>query len=108
MYVHHFDVTDKLVEENLFCFMASSLSIIEFWLIQNKDEFMWQVKLSLVLSLKVFFAESGHHHHHHHHHVVPLARVYLPSLGTSPYRSSSPAGLQGYIPYLHIGAVCMF
>ena len=31
-----------------------------------------------------------------------------PSLATSPYRSSPPAGLQGYIPYLHIAALCMF
>ena len=27
---------------------------------------------------------------------------------TSPYRSSPPAGLQGYIPYPHITAECMF
>ena len=31
-----------------------------------------------------------------------------PSLATSPYRSSPPAGLQGYIPYPHIATVCMF
>ena len=31
-----------------------------------------------------------------------------PSLATSPYRSSPLAGLQGYIPYPHIAAVCMF
>ena len=31
-----------------------------------------------------------------------------PSLATSPHRSSPPAGLQGYIPYPHIAAVCMF
>ena len=30
------------------------------------------------------------------------------SLATSPYRSSPLAGLQGYIPYPHIPAVCMF
>ena len=29
-------------------------------------------------------------------------------LVTSPYRSSLLAGLQGYIPYPHIVAVCMF
>ena len=29
-------------------------------------------------------------------------------LATSPDRSSPPAGLQSYIPYLHIAAVCMF
>ena len=29
-------------------------------------------------------------------------------LVTSPYHSSLLAGLQGYIPYLHIAAVCMF
>ena len=31
-----------------------------------------------------------------------------PSLTTFPYRSSPLAGLQGYIPYPHIAAVCMF
>ena len=31
-----------------------------------------------------------------------------PSLATSPYRSSPLAGLQGYIPYSHRAAVCMF
>ena len=31
-----------------------------------------------------------------------------PSLATSPYRSSPLAGLQGYIPYPHIAAECMF
>ena len=30
------------------------------------------------------------------------------SLSTSPYHSSPPADLQGYIPYHHIAAVCMF
>ena len=31
-----------------------------------------------------------------------------PSLATSPYYSSSPAGLQGYIRCPHIFAVCKF
>ena len=31
-----------------------------------------------------------------------------PSLATSPYRSSPLVGLQGYIPYHHIAAGCMF
>ena len=31
-----------------------------------------------------------------------------PFLTTSPYHSSLLAGLQGYIPYPHIAAVCMF
>ena len=31
-----------------------------------------------------------------------------PSVATSPYRSSPLAGLQGYIPYPHRAAVCMF
>ena len=31
-----------------------------------------------------------------------------PSLANSPYYSSPLAGLQGYIPYPHIAAVCMF
>ena len=29
-------------------------------------------------------------------------------LSTSPYRSSTLAGLHGYIPYHHIATVCMF
>ena len=32
----------------------------------------------------------------------------LPSLATSPYRSSPLVGLQGHIPYPHIAAECMF
>ena len=43
------------------------------------------------------------HHHHHHHRLLRLARISL----TSPYYSSPLAGLQGYIPYHHIAAVCM-
>ena len=39
---------------------------------------------------------------------MPLARISLPSLATSPYRSSPLAGLLGYITYPHIAAVCMF
>ena len=31
-----------------------------------------------------------------------------PSLATPPYRTLLPAGLQGYIPYRHIAAVCRF
>ena len=31
-----------------------------------------------------------------------------PSLATSPYHSSPLAGLQGYIPYPHIAAICIF
>ena len=31
-----------------------------------------------------------------------------PSLATSPNSSSPLEGLQGYIPYPHIAAVCMF
>ena len=35
-------------------------------------------------------------------------RYPLPSLATSPYHSSPLVGPQGYIPYSHIAAVCMF
>ena len=31
-----------------------------------------------------------------------------PSLAISPYHSSPPAGLQGYIPCPHTAAVCRF
>ena len=47
-------------------------------------------------------------YHHHHNQVVPPARVSLTLFATSPYRSSPPPGLQGYIPYPHRAAVCMF
>ena len=50
-----------------------------------------------------------YHIYHHHHHVVRPARISLTlSLPTSTYHSSPLAGLQGYIPYHHIAAVCMF
>ena len=45
---------------------------------------------------------------HHHHQAVALARIIWPCLATSHYHSSPLAGLQGYIPYVHIAAVCMF
>ena len=45
------------------------------------------------------------HHHHHHHHIVPLAWI---SLTITRHFSLSFIGLQGYIPYPHIAAVCMF
>ena len=48
------------------------------------------------------------HSNHHHHHVVLVAWISWPSLATFPYRSSPLAGLQGYIPYPHIAAECMF
>ena len=39
----------------------------------------------------------------------PPARISLTlSVATFPYRSSPPAGLLDYTPYLHIAAVCMF
>ena len=38
----------------------------------------------------------------------PEHRYPWPSLATSPYGSSPLAGFQGYIPYPHIAAVCMF
>ena len=42
---------------------------------------------------------------------IMLCRNYgypWPSLAISPYHSSPLAGLQGYIPYPHIAAVCMY
>ncbi len=56
--------------------------------------------IDIILKLYVFTD-------HHHHHVVPLARISL-TLATSPYHSSLLIGHQGYIPYPHIAAVCMF
>ena len=55
----------------------------------------------LYLTLPIF-------HRPPHHHVMPPARIFLTPLATSPYHSSPLAGLQGYIPYPHIAAVCMF
>ena len=45
---------------------------------------------------------------HHHHDVVPLHGYPWSSLATLPYHSSPLVCLQGYIPYPHIVAVCMF
>ena len=45
---------------------------------------------------------------HHHHYVVPLARISLTLSHHSPYCSLPLAGLQGYNPYTHIAAECMF
>ena len=39
----------------------------------------------------------------YHHHGYPW-----PSVAISPYHSSPLAGLEGYIPYPHIAAVCIF
>ena len=47
-------------------------------------------------------------YHHHHHLSCRQHRYPWPSLATSPCRSSPLVGLQGYIPYPHIAAVCMF
>ena len=44
---------------------------------------------------------------HDYHHVVPQAWISL-SLSHHFYRSSPLAGLQGYIPYPHPAAVCMY
>ena len=69
-------------------------------------------KLERIL-IKLYNASfvTGHKiftHHHHYHHVVRLAQISLTlSLSTSPYHSSPPACLQGYIPYHHI-ACCMY
>ena len=45
---------------------------------------------------------------HHHHYVVPLARISLTLSRHLSYPLSPLAGLQGYIPYPHRAAVCMF
>ena len=46
--------------------------------------------------------------HHHHDHEVPPARISLTLSWHSPYHSSPPAGLQGYTPYPHRAALCIF
>ena len=65
------------------------------------------VCVSLSLSLYIYIYIYIYHHHHHHH-VVPLARISLTLSRHFPYHSSPLAGLQGYIPYPHIAAECMF
>ena len=66
--------------------------------------------------------EQYHHHRHHIYTIISVSchniiivimscRKYgYPwlSLATFPYHSSPLAGLQGYIPYTHIAAVCRF
>ena len=45
---------------------------------------------------------------HHHRLAVPPAWISLTSLATPSYRTSRLAGHQGYIPYPHRAALCMF
>ena len=68
--------------------------------------------LNCIIVVSKFKLQSHKYVHfqtnHHHHHVVPLARISLTLSRHSPYHSSPLVGLQGYIPYLHIAAECMF
>ena len=67
------------------------------------------IYINVNLYIKILYIKDLYIYRHHHHHVVPPARISLIlSLVPSPYRSSPLAGLQGYIPYPHIAAVCMF
>ena len=80
-----------------------SISITFFVGIQTNRIINWTVDLS-------YWALIVYIYHHHHHHVVPLAWIVPDPLSPLlPIVESSPwAGLQGYIPYPHIAAVCMF
>ena len=57
---------------------------------------MGQIELNCVLIIIIIIMSCRQH------------RYPWPSLATSPYHSSLLAGLQGYIPYPHMAAVCMF
>ena len=73
-------------------------------------------------SLLFFSSSTGMYMHIYNHHQISFYIIIIiiiimschrhgypwPSLATSPYHSSPPAGLQGYIPYSHIAAECMF
>ena len=98
-------------------FIAYRSSKVSDCIVENHQ--LWQSGFSRVYSNSccscsfapeiIRIGQSSHkmYSNHHHHHVVPLAWISL-TLATSPYHSSLLAGLQGYIPYPHIAAVCMF
>ena len=72
-------ITGRLFLSSCYCFLA-----ITKRLITNLD-----IKLIIIISC--------------YHHRYPW-----PSLATPPYHPLLPVGLQGYIPYRHWAAVCMF
>ena len=101
-------ITDPLTGKARLNTKASSEMLIWRWLAMmpetiKKYNFFVDVALIRLAMNKADVLRFCHHHHH----VVPLARISLTlSLATSPYRSSPLAGLQGYILYRHIAAVC--
>ena len=73
-------------------FLKCLFSVLLFESVTSESvTFRWRYVYSCKKILGIF---CNHHHHHH--------------AATSSYRSSPLAGLQGYIPYPHIAAVCMF
>ena len=82
----------------IFCFLNAFCTVIWYQVFLSNTN-----NLCTVVWFQVFPSNTNHHHH-----VVPLARISLTLSPTSPHRSSPLAGLQGYIPYPHIAAVCMF
>ena len=72
------------------------------------SSYSWLDSITVVLLRRVLYHQVNQEvwYHHHHHHVVPLARISL-TLSLSPLLHIVQ-GLQGYIPYSHIAAVCMF
>ena len=74
----------------------------------------WNVSTSMMTSLRNIQTGLFLHvvqlvpEYHHHHHLEPQARISLTLYRHFSYHSSPLAGLQGYIPYPHIAAGCMF
>ena len=72
-----------------FLLLKSTVEMIDSWALMTF--------LGVWIVIKDFIIMSCHRHGYP-----------WPSVATSPYRSLPLAGLQGYISYPHIAAVCMF
>ena len=71
----------------------SSLFLLSFYISAYRSIFFFLLSLSIFIIIIIILSCHGYP---------------WPSLATPPYRSSLLAGLQGYIPYPHRAAVCMF
>ena len=92
------------------CHILTVAVSLSFWLVVGLVAFKTNQLLMGNVIQKSFFASNYmiSSHHHHYHHVVLLARISLTLSRHFSYHSSLLAGLQGYILYPHIAAVCMF
>ena len=92
MFVLLYPTTQAIIDFITFFFFSSSF--FHFFLHNNMS--IHQVYIHTLYIYIIIIMSCGQHGYP------------WPSLSTSPYHSSPLAGLQGYIPYHHIAAVCMF